>query len=108
MMEENLERTFSADPYAQMGGYVKRCRGVSIYAKIENLKHRRIEHFFVDGKAIDRRRTYVAAYVTMQVVPPQFGRNRHNLALGAIEALEAYLRKHGEVQPNLRGTVVAI
>lgn len=38
MMEENLERTFSADPYAQMGGYVKRCRGVNIYAKIENQK----------------------------------------------------------------------
>jgi sulfur-oxidizing protein SoxB len=25
MMEENLERTFSANPYQQMGGYVKRC-----------------------------------------------------------------------------------
>lgn len=108
MMEENLERTFSADPYAQMGGYVKRCRGVSIYAKIENPKHRRIEHFFVDGEAIDRRRTYVAAYVTMQAVPPQFGRNRHDLPLGAVAALEAYLRQHGVVQPDLRGTVVAI
>lgn len=31
MMEENLERTFSSDPHRQLGGYVKRCRGVNIY-----------------------------------------------------------------------------
>jgi 2',3'-cyclic-nucleotide 2'-phosphodiesterase (5'-nucleotidase family) len=34
MMEENLERTFSRDPYQQMGGYVKRCMGVNLYCKI--------------------------------------------------------------------------
>ena len=28
MLEENLERTFAADPYAQMGGYAKRCLGL--------------------------------------------------------------------------------
>jgi len=33
MMEENLEHTFSRDPYSQMGGYVKRCSGVNVYFK---------------------------------------------------------------------------
>ncbi|HDR73215.1 MAG TPA: bifunctional metallophosphatase/5'-nucleotidase [Methanoculleus sp.] len=36
MMEENLEHTFSRDPYQQMGGYVKRCRGINCYIKVEN------------------------------------------------------------------------
>jgi len=36
MMEENFERTFSCDPYKQMGGYVKRCLGLNIYFKVEN------------------------------------------------------------------------
>lgn len=36
MLEENLERTFATDAYAQMGGYVKRCRGLNMYVKIEN------------------------------------------------------------------------
>jgi len=107
MMEENLERTFSGDPYAQMGGYVKRCRGVNIYAKIENPKGHRIEHFFVGGEAINRDRTYTTAYVTMQAIPPRFGRNRRDLNVSAIQALERHLRNHGEVQPSLRDTVVA-
>ena len=31
MLEENLERTYAADPYRQMGGYVKRCLGLRAY-----------------------------------------------------------------------------
>lgn len=107
MMEENLERTFSADPYEQMGGFVKRCRGVNIYAKIENPAGQRIERFFVDGVPLDRDRTYTAAYVTTQAVPSRFGRNRRDLDVSAVEVLERHLRKHGEVGPSLRGTVVA-
>ena len=108
MMEENLERTFSADPYGQMGGYVKRCRGVNIYAKIENPPGKRIERFFVDGDSIDHNETYTAAYVTMQAVPPHFGRSRRELDMPAIEALELYLRRSEEVTPTLRGSLIAI
>jgi hypothetical protein len=28
---------FAADPYQQMGGYVKRCLGLTLYVKFENL-----------------------------------------------------------------------
>ena len=31
----NAEITFSRDPYNQMGGYVKRCRGINCYIKVE-------------------------------------------------------------------------
>jgi 2',3'-cyclic-nucleotide 2'-phosphodiesterase (5'-nucleotidase family) len=47
MMEENLERTFCPDPYGQMGGYIKRFCGLTIFAKIENPAGHRIDHLFV-------------------------------------------------------------
>lgn len=47
MLEENLERTFSCDPYHQMGGYVKRCLGLTVYFKIENPSGHRIQKLFV-------------------------------------------------------------
>lgn len=43
MLEENLERTFSCDPYEQMGGSVKRCLGLNVYFKIENPSGNRIQ-----------------------------------------------------------------
>ncbi len=49
MMEENLERTYSRNPFEPMGGYVKRCRGINVYCKIENAPGSRIQQFFVDG-----------------------------------------------------------
>src|SRR3546814_387328 len=44
MIEENLERTFAADPYDQMGGYIKRMRGVGLAFKAENPPGRSEEH----------------------------------------------------------------
>lgn len=40
LLEENLERTWSADPFHQLGGYVKRCSGLVMYVKIENPRAR--------------------------------------------------------------------
>lgn len=53
MLEENLERTFSSDPFQQMGGYVKRCRGVRLYVKIENPVGSRVDRLFVLGAPVD-------------------------------------------------------
>lgn len=91
MMEENLERTFCADPYGQMGGYVKRFCGLTIFAKIENPAGHRIQHLFVADRSIDLSATYRAAFVTAQGVPARYGRNRHELPMTAIEALETFL-----------------
>jgi len=55
MMEENLEYTFSSDPYRQMGGYVKRCLGLNIYFKVENPEFRRIQDFYVNGKKLEKQ-----------------------------------------------------
>lgn len=108
MMEENLERTFCADPYGQMGGYVKRCLGLNIYIKVENPAGNRIQQFFVGGEPLDPERTYTAAFVTMQGVPKRYGSNRHNLDVNAVDAMKQYLSKHDAVSAELRGTVVAV
>ncbi|MCS3730919.1 bifunctional metallophosphatase/5'-nucleotidase [Bradyrhizobium sp. UASWS1016] len=93
MMEKNLERTFSADPFGQMGGYLKRFRGLTIYGKLENPPGQRIEHIFRRGAPVLAGETYRAAFVTAQGVPKQFGRNRRDLPVRAIQALVAYLKE---------------
>ena len=92
MMEENLERTFSADPFGQMGGYLKRFRGLMIYGKIENPTGHRIEHIFTRNDELDADCNYRVAFVTEQGVPKKFGRNRRNLPVDAIAALRDYFR----------------
>ena len=108
MMEENLENTFSRDPYRQMGGYVKRCSGLNIYFKIENPAGNRIQEFFVGGKRLNRRRTYRVCFLTTQGVPSGFGTERSNLDIRAVDALSGYLEKVGQVAPSYRNTVVPI
>jgi len=107
MMEENLERTFARDPYNQMGGYVKRCMGVNLYCKLENPPGFRIQEFFAGGERLDPDAVYRAAFVTGQGVPANYGANREDLDLRAVEALERYLAG-GPVSADLRGSVVAI
>jgi sulfur-oxidizing protein SoxB len=107
MMEENLERTFARDPYEQMGGYVKRCAGVSLYCKLENPPGLRIQEFFAGGKRLDPDAVYQAAFVTEQGVPAKYGENREALDIRAIEVLERYLAR-GPVRADLVGSVTAI
>lgn len=108
MMEANLQRTFARNPYEQMGGFVKRCRGINVYAKIENPPGQRIESFFVEGEPLDREASYDVAFVTSQGVPERYGKDRRDLDVSAIDALRQYFGAHDEVTAELRGTVVAI
>ena len=107
MLEENLERTFAADAYAQMGGYVKRCRGLNLYVKIENPSGQRIDRLFVLGKPLEPQRTYTVAFVTAQGVPLKFGRNRQALGIHAIDALRQHLAR-GPVTETRRHSVLAV
>ncbi len=108
MLEENLERTFSCDPYQQMGGYVKRCLGLTIYFKIENPLGHRIQKLFAGNEEVQPNLYYTTAFVTMQGVPQKYGRNRENQPERIIFALRKYLATHHPVHAELRGTFVAI
>lgn len=107
MLEASLERTFAADPYDQMGGYVKRCRGLNLYVKIENPRGERIERLFLLGKPVEPQRYYTVAFITAQGVPLKFGRNRRKLEFHAIDALRQYLAR-GPVGETPRQSVCAV
>ena len=108
MLEENLERTFSCDPYLQMGGYVKRCLGLNLYFKIENPSGHRIQKLFIGNEEVDPDHFYTAAFVTMQGVPQKYGRNRKNHSEHIIDVMQEYLIAHKPLHAELRGTVVAV
>ncbi len=108
MIEENLEHSFAADPYCQMGGYLKRCLGVNVYAKLENPPGSRVQQFFVDGKQVEPARVHLAAFVTAQGVPKKYGRNRRDLDTHAVDALKQYFARRSEVKAELRNSVVAV
>lgn len=108
MLEENLERTFAADPYEQMGGYVKRGLGFTVYFKVENPAGQRIQELYVGDELVDRSRTYHAAFVTEQGVARKYGRQRSELKVHAVEAMQAYLAKHKPSYAELRGTYILV
>src|SRR6056297_2669057 len=108
MMEVNLERTFSRDPYEQKGGYVKRSAGINLYFKIENPAGERIQKLFVQGKEVDFNKIYDVVFVTSQGVRAKYGSERKKLDINAIENLERYLKKVKRVEPKLRNTIVGV
>ena len=108
MLEENLERTFSCDPYSQMGGYVKRCLGLNIYFKIENPQGHRIQKLFAGNEEVIPDQYYTAAFVTMQGVPQKYGRNRENQSERIIDSMRKYLVYHRLVHSELKGTYLAV
>ena len=108
MLEENLERTFSCDPYKQMGGYVKRCLGLNVYFKIENPQGHCIQKIFIGDEEIQPNRYYMAAFVTPQGIPQKYGRNRENRSERIIDAMRKYLVNHRPLRAELRGTFVAV
>ncbi len=108
MLEENLEKTFAADPYEQMGGYIKRILGLTVYLKIENPVGQRIQEVFVGNEPLERTRIYQTAFVTEQGIPKKYGRQRRELEIHAVEAMKEYLEKHKPLHAELRGTYTVI
>lgn len=93
MLEDNLEKTFSTDPFGQMGGYIKRNSGLKVYWKLENPKGHRIQKIFVGDEELDLKKNYKVAYVTRQGVPETFGKNHKEFGVNSIEAMERLLEK---------------
>jgi len=108
MLEENLERTYSRDPYSQMGGYVKRYLGLTAYVKIENPPGQRIQQLFVGEDVVQPNDTYTAAFVTEQGVDPKYGHNRQQHGERGIDALRAYLARHRPLRMEMHDTIRAI
>lgn len=108
MLEENLERTFASNPYDQMGGYVKRMRGLTLYFKAENPNGCRVDRLFVGDKLVENSSYYSVAFVTSQGVPKKFGRNRLKLSVDAITSLRTLFESREVVVPSEKQTVFEI
>lgn len=108
MLEENLDRTFARDPYDQMGGYIKRCLGLTVYFKIENPAGTRIQKIFIGDEEIIPNKYYTATYITVQGVPHKYGRNRQDQEPKIIEVMQDYLLGHRPQYSELRGTFIAV
>ncbi len=108
MMEDNLEKVFSCDPYQQMGGYVKRCLGLNLYFKIENPAGKRIQEFYINKEKINPEKVYQACFITSQGIPERYGRKRKNIGFTAIEALKLYLAKYSPITVEMMDTIVPI
>lgn len=102
MLEKNLERTFSRNPMKQMGGYVKRCKGMTIKMRVENPKGNRIHEAYVGKDRLQRDKVYPVAFVTVQGVPEGIGNNRKNLSVCAVEAMEIFLKDSGTFIPGAK------
>lgn len=108
MLEENMERTFSRDPYKQMGGYLKRALGLKAYIKAENPPGQRLQKLFVGEQPVQPERVYRASFVTEQGVPMKYGCNRQKQGQHAVDALQSYVRRHTPLQINLLGTFALV
>jgi len=108
MIEENIEHTYSRDPYQQMGGYIKRALGINVYFKIENPYGYRIQEFFIGGKPLDKNKSYTVAFITAQGVPEKYGVNRRDLNILTIDTLQTYLTKHQTVDIKHNGTFILV
>ena len=108
MLEANLERTYAADAYRQMGGFVKRCRGLKLYFKMENPTGHRIEDLLIGGSPVQGGKVYRAAILGEQGVPTKYGSNRRKIGVDAIGALQQLFASTREVRGGLRGTLVAV
>lgn len=96
MLEENFERTFSANPMQQMGGYCKRYIGLQIQFHIENPCGYRIEEIYHQDEHLKKDKTYKVAYITQQGVSDKYGRNRTHLETTAVQALITYLSESSD------------
>lgn len=101
IMEDSLESTFSADPFGQMGGYLKRFRGLTVLGKLENPKGTRVVAIYAEDGPLLMDHRYTVAFVTAQGVPDKFGEHRRDLNIQAIDALRRYVsRGVPKVIPN--------
>ena len=103
LLEQNIEATFACDPWDQKGGYLKRCRGIEMLLKLENPAGHRIQQLTVDGARLLDGQTIDASFLGEQAVPANVGSERRPAGVGAVQALESYVRTHQTVSPALRG-----
>lgn len=108
MLEDDLERTFASDAFEQIGGYVKRMRGIKLFVKVENPRGHRIDRLFVADRPVEPDDTYEVAFITEQGVPERLGRDRRSTGVDAVTALRKLFEARGTVVPPSEASVFVV
>lgn len=108
LIESNLESTFSIEPLHQMGGYIKRTLGLSVYFKSENPNNSRVQFIFINGIELNPDKVYKAAFLTEQSVAKKFGINRKAAGINAVEAMQIFLKNNNPISISLDKTFILI
>lgn len=108
MIEENIENTFAKDAYNQMGGYIKRALGITVYFKLENPKGNRVQKIFLGDKEIEMESDYKAGFITVQGVPKKYGKDRVMTKVKIIDSMIEYLDEKSPLDIELNNTFVLV
>ncbi len=103
MVEENLENTYSTDPFEQMGGFIKRSYGIRTYLKVENPKGNRVVRLYIGEKEVVLDKVYRIAYITKQGVPKKYGKNHRYTGKKTIEVMVEFLKEQSPYESHLKG-----
>lgn len=57
---------------------------------------------------MEKDKVYDVTYVTSQGVPEEYGHDKKQLEIHAIDALKKYLERHGTVDADLKGNIVVV
>lgn len=101
LIEQNIETTFSKNPYEHMGGYLKRISGIHVYLKLENPKGSKLQEIFFNNRKIEDNKTYKVAFITVQAVPEKYGTNRENSDIKMVHSLKTYLNENSPIEIGL-------
>lgn len=78
-----------------MGGYFKRCRGLTAFVKIGNPRGERVDRLFVGDEPVDPVGFYPCTFVTTKARPNDLERPRRDLPIDAIAVLRRWLSTNG-------------
>ena len=106
MLEENLERTFSADPFPSIGRLREALSRVdSLHQNRESAWHAHTEALR-RGQEVQPDQTYSRGISDRAGGPAKFGQNRKTLSADAHDAMLTVLTKRKDVKADLEGTVL--
>ena len=91
-----------------MGGYAKRCAGLTAHIKVENPAGYRLQKLFIGDEEARPETLVRAAFVTEQGVPSKYGRNRKQLDRRTVQVLREYLARHQPAEVRSENSVIAV
>ena len=76
--------------------------------ELENPAGHRIQQLTVQGDRLGDQQTVDAAFLGEQAVPPTAGGDRRTVGVGAVHALEQYVRAQHTLTPTVRGNITIV